>query len=92
MCWTIFCTRLGGTGGIDEPGVSADIPKWVIGQLSQGSIFWFGRTTLTWSRSRPEVQDRRKQFHLGYAKHKQPMRQLNVRDVLGECFEGNLMP
>lgn len=47
---SIFFTRLGGTGVIDEPGVrlSAEVPKWVVGQ---GALLWLGRT---WLRSRPE--------------------------------------
>ena len=48
---SIFCTRLGGTGGIDEPEVSAGVPRCVVGQEA---LLWFGRRTSTWSRSRPE--------------------------------------
>ena len=28
---SIFCTRLGGTGGIDEPGVSMAVPRCIVG-------------------------------------------------------------
>lgn len=58
---SIFCTRLGGAGDTDKPGVSAEAPKWVVGGWD---VLWFGRSMLTWSRSRPKegrgVQNRLK--------------------------------
>ena len=50
---SIFCTRLGGTGDIDEPGVEARVTKYV-GVVGHGALLYFGGSTLTWSRSRPE--------------------------------------
>ena len=42
---SIFCTRFGGTDG---PGVCAK------GSALLEAVVWFGRSKLTWSRSRPE--------------------------------------
>lgn len=44
MSDSIFCTRLGGTGEIDEPGVSAEVPKWV---EEGGNILRLGRSMIT---------------------------------------------
>ena len=49
---SIFCTRLEGTGGIDEPGVNVEVTRHVVGCC--WGLLWFGGSTLTWSRSRPK--------------------------------------
>ena len=41
---SIFCTRLGGTGGIDEPGVSIEVTELVVGQ---GALLRFCGNMLT---------------------------------------------
>ena len=45
---SIFCTRFGGTGRTDGPGVCAEV------SALPEAVVWFGRSRLTWSRSRPE--------------------------------------
>ena len=37
---SIFCTRLGGTGGIDEPEVNVEVTKHVVGCRALLGIWW----------------------------------------------------
>ena len=48
---SIFCIRLGGTGGIDELGVNVEVTKHVVGCWV---LLWLSGSTITWSRSRPK--------------------------------------